>query len=89
MGENASCLGHGFAQQDAWHDGVLWKMASKEGFVYRHIFERDDASPWFDLNYAVNEEEGVSMRQDRRDRKCIFHHDGSRHTFGLFARVAL
>ena len=61
--ENAGGLSHGFDDEDAGHDGKIGEMAREEGLIRGDVFDAQDP---FRIHFedAVNEQHGVTMRQN-------------------------
>ncbi len=61
--EDAGGLGHGFDDDDPGHDGEIGEVAREEGLVRGDVFDAQNA---FRIHFedAVNEQHGVTMRQD-------------------------
>ena len=60
-------LGHGFTDEGARHDGMSREMALEERFIHGHAF---DAYRIFQRNHVndfIDQQHGVSMRQDFHD----------------------
>ena len=69
--ERAAGLGDGFDHEDAGHDGVVGEVALELGLVERDVFDGDDALLALDLDDAVDEEEGIAMRQEGHDLEDV------------------
>jgi len=44
------------------------EVAGKEWFIDCHVLERHDPSTGLDLNDAIDQQEWISVRQNRRNR---------------------
>ena len=61
--ENGAALSHRLNHQNARHDRSTGKVALKIFFVDADLFDADDTLARNELDYAVDEEEGIAMRQ--------------------------
>ena len=64
-------MGDGLDHEDAGHDGVVGEVALEVGLVDGDVLDGDDAFGAFDLEDAVDEEEGVAMGEDRHDLEDV------------------
>ncbi len=69
--ERAAGLGDGFDHEDAGHDGVVGEVALKVGLVDGDVFDGDDALLALHLDNAVDEEEGIAVRQEGHDLEDV------------------
>ena len=65
--KSAAGLGDGFDHEDAGHDGVAGEVALEELLVDGDVLDGDDALVGLHLDDAVDEEEGVAVRQEGHD----------------------
>jgi hypothetical protein len=69
--EGAAGLGDGFDHEDAGHDGVVGEVTLEVGLVDGDVFDGDDALLAFDLEDAVDEEEGVAVGEEGHDLEDV------------------
>src|SRR5215469_5271648 len=65
--ERTAGLRHGFDGHDAGHDGVVGEVAGELRLVGGDVFDGDDALLALHLDHAVDEQEGVAVREDGHD----------------------
>ncbi len=49
-------------QSGPWEYRCVWEMASELGFIDRHVLDADYFFVFLELNNAVYQQKGVSMR---------------------------
>jgi hypothetical protein len=65
--QRAAGLGHGFYDQHPGHDGVAGEVSIEVRLVDADILEGNNALFRVDLDDPVDQQEGISMRQQRLD----------------------
>ena len=65
--QRSSGLGDGLDDQYSRHDGKVGKVPGKERLVDGDVLDGHDSLPAGQINDAVNEQEGIPMRQDFQD----------------------
>src|SRR5258708_2944468 len=69
LGQQQRCsgLGHGFDDQDPWHNRRFGKVADEERLVGRDILKRHNPLAPVDLHYAVQQQKRIAVRQNGLD----------------------
>jgi hypothetical protein len=67
-------LRHRLDDEDAGHDGRAGEVPLKEMLAYRHLLDADDAFARDKLDDAINEQEGISVRQNPLDGDYVERH---------------
>src|SRR5262249_25664735 len=67
-GEDRANLGKSFYLQNPRHDRCRGKMSGKIVFVDRYLFNTYDSLARLQLYYLVDQQKGITVREDRLDR---------------------
>src|SRR4051812_13570622 len=62
--EQPAGLSHGFHDEHARHDGVAGKVSNEVRLVHGHRFDGGDALAGFHTDDAIDQQEGIAVRQD-------------------------
>jgi hypothetical protein len=57
---------------------MAWKVTLEERFIDGHVLERDQTASRFELDHAIDEQEGIAMREHLDDAVYVDREHDSR-----------